>query len=125
MDRLADSVILYRRGQMKTLDEITQDVNVFIDRMDELTAIGKRELLLAMFKKHLALNFGDLVLDRYDLYGIISKAKDQYSREALPKDIGGKEITHSEVVNLFVVEATFELLNNKGALNRQPKFKGR
>jgi hypothetical protein len=107
---------------MKSLDEISQDIGVFIDRMDELTVASKRELLLTMFKKHLVLNSGELVLDRYDFYTILSRAGDSYAKEALPKKIGDKEITSNEVAKLFIVEATIELLNNKGALNRLPKF---
>lgn len=110
---------------MSVLDEINQDIGVFMSRMNELTDSGKRELLMSMFKKHLILNTGELVLDRYDLYLVLHRAKTMFSTESIPTKIGNEDITSTEATNMILLEAGFELLNSKGALKRYPKFKGR
>lgn len=103
-------------------EEIDQDIALFLSKLEELTLADKRELLRSMFKKHLVLNHGELVLTKYDFDSIVGAAKSNYSRDRIPKEIGGKTIDQGEAVNLFVIEATIGVLNQKGALNRLPKF---
>lgn len=107
---------------MKLPEELLHDISLFLSKVEELTNSGRKELLMSILQKHVALSESELVLSKYDFDMIVSGAVGSYSREALPKKLSGKELDHKEIVNLLLIESAIGVLNNKGALKRLPKF---
>lgn len=107
---------------MRSLQDIEADVNQFLTKVDELKNSDRKDLLMAIFQKHIVLNESELILNRHDFDVIISGASNRYVNENLPIMIGSKKLLPTEAVNLMVIESTIELLNNKGAIKRLPKF---
>ena len=59
---------------MDAIDSLERDISMFLNQMDDLSRQAKRDLLMDIFKKHLSLNFDDLLLNYFDLSTIISNA---------------------------------------------------
>jgi hypothetical protein len=107
---------------MNLPDELTHDIVLFLSKVDELKHSDRKELLVAMMRKHLVLSQSDIMLDKYDLDMIISGAKSEYSKEPIPTRISGREIDQNEAVKILLIESAVRVFNNKGALKRIPKF---
>jgi hypothetical protein len=107
---------------MELSDDLLQDIGLFLTKIDELRHSDRKELLITMLRKHLVITKSELVLTKYDFDMMISAAKQNFSTQAVPQSIGNKAIDQSEARNLLIIEGAITVLNNKGALNRLPKF---
>lgn len=107
---------------MRSLQDIEADVALFLSKVDEMRYNDRKDLLMAIFQKHIALNESELILTKHDLDVIVSLASAGYASMPLPANVSGKFLLPKEAVNLSLVESTIELLNNKGAIKRTPKF---
>jgi hypothetical protein len=103
-------------------EELLNDISLFLIRVDELTHSDRKDLLLTMLKKHLLLDKSELILSKYDYDMMISKAKTDFSENAVPTSISGKSIDHKDSINVLLIESVINVLNSKGALKRLPKF---
>ncbi len=103
-------------------EEVEQDIGTFLARHESMTMSDRRELLRAMFKKHILINEGELILSKYDFDMILGTAKNAFSRERIPQKIGDKDFYSAEAAQLFLIEAVFSVLNSKDALKKLPKF---
>ena len=110
---------------MRALEAVEQDAMQFLTKVDELKMNDRRELLMALFQKHIVLNEAEIVLDKFDFDVIVGLAKQLYVQQSLPVRIGDSTLINQEATTLMIVEATIELLNSKGALKRVPKFNRR
>lgn len=103
-------------------EELLNDISLFLTKIDELTHSDRKELLLIVLKKHFLLDRSELLLSKYDYDMIISKAKTDFSENAIPTSISGKTIDHKDSINILLIESVINTLNSKGALKRLPKF---
>jgi hypothetical protein len=102
---------------------INRDINDFLESQEGLDNNSKRDLLKNIISKHIILTEGPLVLDYYDIISIIDRASKIYTEMSMPVKISDKSLSGSQASNYAIIESTIELLNNKGAIKRLPKFK--
>lgn len=107
---------------MRSLQDIEADVNLFLSKVDEMKHNDRKDLLMAIFQKHIVLNESDLMLSKHDFDTIIGLSAMLYAERSLPINVSGKTLLPSEATNLTLIESAIQLLNNKGAIKRLPKF---
>jgi hypothetical protein len=110
---------------MRSLKDIEQDVLQFLSKVEEIGTNDRKDLLMAIFQKHIILNESDLHLNKHDFDTVLGLARGRYVKEALPISISGKVLLPQESLSLMTMESTMEVLNSKGALKRLPSFNRR
>ena len=102
--------------------DIKADVELFLNKLDELSRDDRRRLLTAMFEKHFVLNEGELVVTRFEFANIQSAAKSEFVRQPVPMRFSNAEVSGHELTHIAMFESIISYLNSKNALRRQPNL---
>lgn len=104
--------------------ELEVDIKRFFEEMENQCHNDRVKSLRLLFEKHLHLNTSSYMMDKHDLFTIISSAKNLFANKTMPIHLGDKKrlVPKGDIANLCVVEATVSLLNNKKCFNKLPKF---
>lgn len=108
----------------KISNELEVDIKRFFEELDNQNYNDRVTSLKLLFEKHLHLHSSDYMMDKHDLFSIISTAKGLYSSKAFPIYLGDKcrKVNKEDYGNLCVIEATVSHLNNKKCLKKIAKF---
>jgi len=108
----------------KISQELEVDIKRFFENMEKQGHNDRVLSLKILFEKHLLLNTSDYMLDKHDLFTIISGAKGLFASKNFPIYLGDKcrLVPKGDQANLCVIESTIQHLNNKKCLKKLPKF---
>lgn len=104
-------------------DELTADILEFLEKVDNMKDSDRKELLIAIIKKHLIVHKSDLMLTYGDFQDMVSYAKKQYSTISFPVMIEGRRLEPNEAANYCMFLGVEAVLNKKEAFKRSPNFR--
>jgi len=107
---------------MSNPQQIEKDLREYLAQEPNLRNADKLKYLQAIFEKHLEITKLEHMINKNDLYEIVSMAKNQFSNQKLPVFITGKAIDLEGCKNIAIMEAFINYLNNKHLLKKLVKF---
>jgi hypothetical protein len=102
--------------------QIEQELRDFLQQEDHIRPSDRLTYLMAIVNKHFDLDKIDYMVDHYDLQSIMSLAKSSYPTYTMPVFISKKEVHHSEVNYVLIIEAFVTYLNRNNLLKRLVRF---
>lgn len=108
----------------KSRDDLEKDLREALESIDRQLPEHKIKTLMILFEKHLNLNQGTILLNKYDYDLIKSNATRELIDKAFPKYLGDnkREVSPQEANVLCIIEATIGYLHSKDCFNKTPKF---
>jgi hypothetical protein len=107
---------------MSDPNQVDRDLREFLEKEKNLHRQDKLDYLKALFAKYFALNKLNHVVNKNDLFGIISDSKRKYVEFNLPLQVSGRAVDPSELPAIAMIEALVSYLNRNHLLNRLPKI---
>lgn len=107
---------------MSNKEQVDKDLREYLAKADNLRNEDKMSYLRALFDKHFTFTKLDHLVIKHDLFGILSTAKTNFTKQGIRPSISGKQVDQSELVHLAVIESFISYLNKNELLKRQVKF---
>lgn len=107
---------------MSSPEQLEQELRIYLEKEPNLRREERYNYLKTLINKHLEFNKLEHVVNSYDLHGIISVAKGNYTNFNLPLNISGRPIDSSEVRYLATIEAFISYLTRMHLLKKLVKF---
>lgn len=109
-------------------EDIDQDVEELLAKLENLRYEDKKKLLVSLLSKYMTKARDQVSIDYNDLQIVIDNAKGIFLNVPTPcylEDNRGsaRELDDNDIVKMCLMEATFWLLNKKQVLTKIPNFK--
>ena len=103
---------------MSDPQQIDRDLREYLEKEPNLRREDRLVYLKSIFNKHL--EFGQLghMINRSDLYEIMSNAKNFFTKTSFPIKVSGNELYPGEESNVLVIESVLSYLNKSNLLKK-------
>ncbi len=107
---------------MSNPDDLDRELREYLQQEPNLSRGDRLAYLKVIVNKHLEFNKLDHVVNSFDMYGIISGAKQAYSNFKLPMKISNRTVDSSELPHIATIEAFSSYLGKMNLLKKVVKF---
>jgi hypothetical protein len=107
---------------MSDPQQLDRELREYLEKEPNLRREDRLIYLKAMMNKHFEFNKLEHMVNSNDLFEIMSGAKSNYSKRALPIRISRKQVESGEATHISVLESFISYLNRANLLKKLVKF---
>lgn len=107
---------------MSDPQQLDRELRDYLEKEPNLRREDRLIYLKAIFHKHFEFNKLDHVVNKGDLYEIISGAKNVFTNKRLPLRISRKDVDQSDLPHISVIESFIGYLNRMNLVKKMIKF---
>lgn len=107
---------------MSDPQQLDRDLREYLEKEPNLRREDRLNYLKIMMNKHLEINKLEHVVNSADLFEIVSRAKNNYTRQSVPVRITRKQVESSELTHIAIIESFISYLNKMNLIKRLVKF---
>lgn len=107
---------------MSDPQQLDRELREYLEKEPNLRRDERLAYLNAIVQKHLEMSKLEHLINKRDLFDILSGAKSAYSNFSLPISVSGRQVEPGEAPNVAVVESFISYLNRMNLLKKTVKF---
>jgi hypothetical protein len=107
---------------MSDPQQLEKDLREYLEKEPNLRRADRLSYLMIIFNKHFGLSKIEHLVNKDDLFGIISGAKQEYVRQSTHLNLSGKPVDKSESPHVAMIESFISYLNRQSLLKKAVRF---